>query len=478
MTPLLEVSGIVKRFPGVVALDGVDFSVERGEVHALLGENGAGKSTLTRIVAGDYPPDEGTISVDGECVAFASPRDARERGVRIVTQERSLAPPLSVTENVLMGRLPAGRGGRVLWRRAHATAAAALERLGLRADPRGEVGLLRPAHQQLVEIARALSDDARLLILDEPTAALSAEETDHLFAAVRGLRATGVGVVYISHRIGELPEIADRVTILRDGRVVGCHPVRDATPSELVRAMVGRELAELYPRKRGAPGRSLLTLRDVSAPDVCEEVTLDVRAGEIVAVFGLVGSGATELPYVAAGDVKASGAVIREAPHALVPSDRRAEGVLPQATVARNIGLSSLGRYRRDGVFRRSAERAAARERADRFAIRPPDVEQGIAKLSGGNQQKALLARGLEAGAELFLLSEPTRGVDVGARADIYRLLGERCADGAAVLVASSDLDEVVGLADRVYVMSRRRVTDCVSGAAIESERLLEAATR
>jgi ABC-type sugar transport system ATPase subunit len=475
---LLQVRGVTKRFPGVLALDGVDFDVEAGEVHALLGENGAGKSTLVRIIAGDHAPDAGTLTIDGEAVPSGSPRDARAHGVRIVTQERSLVRSISVTENVLMGRLPTNRLGAVDWRAAHRTARSALRPLGLEIDPARELGGLRPAHQQLVEIARAMSDEGRLLILDEPTAALPAEDTDHLFAAVRELRAAGVGIVYISHRLGELSAIADRVTILRDGRRITTGPLGGATHAELVRAMVGRDIEELYPRVRREASDVVLALDGVTAPGICEGASLEVRGGEIVGVFGLVGSGAAELPYVASGDVPSAGTVYRAAPPAMVPGDRRGEGVLPQASAARNIGLGSLPRYRRLGVFSRQRERAAARARAEELDIRPPDVLTSIVKLSGGNQQKTIIARGLEGRAGLYLLSEPTRGVDVGARSDIYRILAERCADGAGVLLASSDLDEVVGLADRVYVMSRRRVVATVAGTAITSERLLAEATQ
>jgi ABC-type sugar transport system ATPase subunit len=480
VTSRLQAIGITKRFPGVVALDEVDFSVEAGEVHALLGENGAGKSTLVRIIAGDYEPDAGELMIDGEPVTFGSARDARSHGVRIVTQERSLVPSLSVTENVLMGRLPRRpRSHIIAWKDAHRRAREALAPFGLdHLDPARELGQLRPAHQQLVEIARAISEDGRILILDEPTAALAAEDADHLFEAVRGLRDRGVGIVYISHRFGELAEIADSVTILRDGKLIETRPFGDATPAELVRAMVGRDIESLYPRVRAAAGEVLFSLRDVTAPGICEAATLEVRAGEVVGVFGLVGSGATEIPYVAAGAIPAAGTVDRRVPHALVPSDRRAEGILPQASVARNIALASLSRYRRGAAFSHGRERAAARARADQLAIRTANLETTITKLSGGNQQKAIVGRGLELGAGIYFLSEPTRGVDVGARADIYGILADRCASGAGVLLASSDLDEVVGLADRVYVMSRRRIVANVVGSEITSERLLAEATR
>ena len=475
---LVETRAVTKRFPGVVALDRVDFQLRPGEVHALLGENGAGKTTLTRIVAGDYAPDEGELLFGGEPVSLSSPRDALERGVRLVTQERALVPTLSVAENVHLGRLPTAAGGRLDRRRANEEARQVLERVGLRVDPTREVERLRPAEQQLVEIARALSEEGRTLILDEPTAALSATETTRLFDVIRGLREHGVGVLYISHRVGELADIADRVTVLRDGRVVTTTELSETTREELVRLMVGREIAELYPRVRAEPGEVVLALDGVTAPGLCDDVSLEARSGEIVAVFGLVGSGATEIPYVAAGDRPHTGEIRVRGRLGLVPADRRSEGLLRQATVRRNLCAASLARYARYGVFSRRRERAAARRQVEALRLRPARTEARVRGLSGGNQQKTVLGRWLEAGADLFLLAEPTRGVDVGARAEIYELLGRLCERGAAILVASSDLDEVVGLADRVYVITRGRVVATLEGDEITYERVLEAATR
>ena len=475
---LVETRAVTKRFPGVVALDRVDFKLRPGEVHALLGENGAGKTTLTRIVAGDYAPDEGELRFAGERVSLSSPRDALERGVRLVTQERALVPTLSVAENVLLGRLPTAAGRRVDWRRTNEEARQVLERVGLRVDPTREVESLRPAEQQLVEIARALSEEGRTLILDEPTAALSATETTRLFEVIGGLREHGVGVLYISHRVGELAEIADRVTVLRDGRVVTTTELSQTTREELVRLMVGREIAELYPRVRAQPGEVVLALDGATAPGLCDDVSLEVRSGEIAAVFGLVGSGATEIPYVAAGDRPHTGEIRVRGRLGLVPVDRRSEGLLRQATVRRNLCAASLDRYARFGVFSRRRERAAARRQVEALRLRPARTEARVRGLSGGNQQKTVLGRWLEAGADLFLLSEPTRGVDVGARAEIYEILGRLCERGAAILVASSDLDEVVGLADRVYVITRGRVVATLEGDEITHERVLEAATR
>jgi ABC-type sugar transport system ATPase subunit len=476
--PVLSARGIGKRFPGVVALQDVDFELRPGEVHALLGENGAGKTTLTRIIAGDYQPDEGELVFSGERVELASPRDALDLGVRLVTQERALVPTLSVAENVLLGRLPRRGGGRVDWPRAIEQAREAIARAGLDVDPRVEAGRLRPAEQQLLEIAKALSSRGRILILDEPTAALSSSETDRLFDVVRGLRDEGVGILYISHRVGELASIVDRVTVLRDGRLVATSTLAETSREELLRMMVGRDLTELYPRVRSEPGERLLELADIGSEGICEGVSLQVRRGEIVMAFGLVGSGATEVPYMAAGHMPHTGSVSLVGNAGFVPADRHAEGLLPQATVRRNIGVASLSAYARAGLFSRRRERAAAARQIGALDLRPPRPEGYVANLSGGNQQKAVLCRWLAAGADLLLLSEPTRGVDVGARAEIYELLGRLCESGAGVFAASSDLDEVVGLADRVYVMARGRMVAHFEGADVTHERILEAATR
>ncbi|MBX5441544.1 MAG: sugar ABC transporter ATP-binding protein [Solirubrobacteraceae bacterium] len=477
MTPLLEAVGVVKTFPGVRALDGVDFELRAGEVHALLGENGAGKSTLMRILAGDHVPDAGELRFDGRPVRLASPADAIAHGVRLVAQERALVPTLSVGENVLLGRLPRRRG-RVDWGAVRAQAAELLARVGLDVDPATELGLLRRDEQQLVEVAKALSDEGRILILDEATASLSTSESERLFDVVRGLRAHGVGIVYITHRVGELASVADRVTVLRDGRNVLTAPLAETSHEGLVEQMVGRRLADLYPRARPEPGEVRLRVDGLSADGVCSDVSLEVRAGEIVALFGLVGSGATEIPYAIAGDVSARGVVEVRGRVGLVPADRRSEGLFPQGTVGRNIGAATLGRYGPAGIYLRGRETAAARRQIAALDLRPPRPWAPVAKLSGGNQQKAVLGRWLERGADVLLLSEPTRGVDVGARAEIYRLLGDLCAGGRSVLLASSDLDEVVGLADRVHVVSRGRVVSVLAGDEVRHDRVLEVATR
>ena len=477
MTPLLEARGLVKAFPGVRALDGVDFELRAGEVHALLGENGAGKSTLMRIIAGDYVPDDGELAISGETVSFDAPADAIARGVRLVAQERALVPTLSVAENVLLGHLPARRG-RVDWAALRAAAAEPLARVGLDVDPATELGLLRLDEQQLVEVAKALSGSGRILILDEATASLSTTESERLFDVVRGLRDDGVGIIYITHRIGELRAVADRVTVMRDGRRILTASIDEASREQLVDAMVGRKLGDLYPRARPASGDLRLQVRNLTVERVCRDVSLAVHEGEIVALFGLVGSGAMEIPYAIAGARASRGRVEARGRIGLVPADRRSEGLFGQSTVARNIGAASIGRFGPAGLYARRREYAAARRQIAALDLRPPRPRAPVAKLSGGNQQKAVLGRWLERGSDILLLSEPTRGVDVGARAEIYRLLGELCAGGRSVLLASSDLDEVVGLADRVHVVVRGQVVAELAGDDLRHDRVLEAATR
>ncbi|MHB8688099.1 MAG: sugar ABC transporter ATP-binding protein [Candidatus Dormibacteraceae bacterium] len=474
MAPLLQTSAVTKTFPGVTALDKVDFTVEAGEVHALLGENGAGKSTLTKVISGDYPPDAGSILIDGSVVAFISPRDARAAGIRLVSQELTLVPTLSVAENVLLGHLPQTKVGLIDWNRANGMAAETLKRLGVKIELSLEVSQLRPAEQQLIEIAKALTDSARILILDEPTAALSATEADRLFDVIRALRSHGVGVIYISHRVYELRQIADRVTVLRDGRVVGTHHLSMTSRDELVKEMVGRELGEMYPSRKAEAGEVLLQLKDMTVPGVCEEVTLNVRAGEIVAVFGLLGSGATELPYLAA---KRNTLVTGRSRVGLIPADRKQEAIFPTCTVQRNISAPMLRRFRKRGLFDYGAEQQAADRQISALGIRPARANAPISSLSGGNQQKVVLGRWLEYGADLLLLSEPTRGVDVGARADVYSILSSICSSGGGVLIASSDIDEVVGLADRVYVMRRGRIVAEFVRPAFTAEKIMGAAT-
>lgn len=480
MTPQsrIEVQGIVKRFGSTVALAGVDLTLESGEVHALLGENGAGKSTLTRIIAGDYQPNEGQVAVDGQVVQFRSPADALERGIRLVTQERALVPSLSVAENLFLGRLPTKRFGMVDWEQLVEAAAEPLASVGLDLDPMIEVERLAPAQQQLVEIAKALVGTGRVLVLDEPTAALTMAETDQLFDVIRRVRADGWAVMYISHRLDELAAIADTCTILRDGVVAASLPMSEADAASVAELMVGQPLGEMYARTRTAAGETILRATGVGVPDLLENIDLEVRSGEIVALYGLVGSGATEIPYVLSGHLAHTGAVDHHVGRGFVPMDRREEGLFLEATTRRNLTAASLDRHGASLLHSRRSEVTSARNVMTLLDVRPDDPEAPITALSGGNQQKAMVGRWLEADVGVLLMSEPTRGVDVGARRDIYELLGQACERGMGILVASSDLDEVVGLADRVLVVRNGKITDEISGSNLTAERLFEAATR
>ena len=486
--PALRIEGLSKRFAGVQALSEVSLDIRSGEVLALLGENGAGKSTLLKILGGDHHPDTGRILVDGVDMVFASPHDARRTGVRIIPQEPEILPDLSVAENVYIGTL--GSRSHLYSRKALlARARAEIARFGfagvIDAQTLGE--RLSPAQRQLVEILRALVDDVRVIAFDEPTSSLSDHEVEALFSLIADLRRRNVAVIYVSHRLDEVFHVADRAAVLRDGRYVGERVIRDATPDDLVRMMVGRNLDHNGAHERRAPGRVVLALDRVTTDDV-RDVTFDVRAGEVVAVAGLVGAGRTELARAIVGDVRLrSGAVAvddrvvhlrgpRDAVLAgigLAPEERRAEALLLDRTVRDNISLAILDRIRRWRVVRRGEERRIVRNYVDRLRIRTPSLEQEVSKLSGGNQQKVVLARWLARRPKVLILDEPTRGVDVGAKAEIHSIISSLAADGVAVLVISSELPEVLQIADRIIVMQNGRVTGVLGRAEATEERIL-----
>ena len=469
--PLLAVEGLRKEFPGVVALDGVSFDLRPGEVHVLLGENGAGKSTLIKCLAGVYQPDGGRILVDGEPHRMHSARDAEQLGIATIHQELNLVPRLSVAENVLLGR-PPRRFGVIDRRAAARQAAAALERVGLDVDLSTPVGELGIARQQLVEIAKALSLDARVLILDEPTAALTDDEVDRLLALMRELRERGVGMIFISHHLEEIRQIGDRVTVLRDGRSVGMVPATTSR-DELVRMMVGRTIEAQYPRRRTAPGEVLLDVDGLTAAGRFDSVGLQVRAGEVVGLAGLVGAGRTEvLRAIAgvdrydAGGVRVRGTRVRggsvdaaiDAGIGLVPEDRKGQGLVLGASVQENLGVVTMRAATRWGLVDFGRLRAVAADMIQRLGIRTPSPRTVVRTLSGGNQQKVVIGKWLAANPAVLLLDEPTRGIDVGAKVEIYELVNALTADGRGVLLVSSELPEVLGMCDRVLVMARGRI--------------------
>lgn len=475
---LLRIEGIRKTFPGVVALDGVDFDLRRGEVHVLLGENGAGKSTLIKMLSGAYTPDAGRILARGEEVRIHGAQDSERLGIATIYQEFNLVPDLTVAENIFLGRQPR-RFGMIDRKRMEADAAALLERVGVRVSPRARVRELGIARLQMVEIAKALSLDARVLIMDEPTAVLTTEEVDKLFAIVRRLREDGVGVVFITHHLEEIAALGDRVTVIRDGRSVGQVPA--STPQdELVRLMVGRSIEQQYPRERGASGEALLVVEGLTRDGVFHDVSFEVRAGEVVGIAGLVGAGRTEVVRAVfgadaydRGAVRVGGSAVPgddvgaalAAGIGLVPEDRKGQGLLLDASVEENLGLVTLRGATRGGFVDLKGQRADAARVAERLGVRMAGLHQHVRTLSGGNQQKVVIGKWLLADTRVLILDEPTRGIDVGAKVEIYELVNELTAAGAAVLMISSDLPEVLGMSDRVLVMAQGRIAGELAAA-------------
>ncbi|GIH67695.1 sugar ABC transporter ATP-binding protein [Microbispora siamensis] len=474
---LLQMRGIVKQFPGVRALNGVDLDVRAGEVHCLLGQNGAGKSTLIKTLAGAHQPDEGTIVFDGTEVRLAGPTAAIRLGISTIYQELDLVDGLSVAENVFLGHEPA-RLGFVSRGEANRITRELLAGLGHgEIRPTTEVGRLSPAAKQVVSMARALSYDTRLIVMDEPSAALAHDEVTNLFRIIRELTAQGVAVIYISHRLEEIREIGDRVTVLKDGRTVAVGlPAKDTPTSQVVALMTGREVEHVFP-PRPRPGShddrpEILRVEKLTVPGRVTDVSFTVRAGEIVGLAGLVGSGRSEIIEAIYGARRADGRVVLNgapvrggspsravrAGMGLAPEERKAQALLLDQSVMRNISLSSLDRYARFGWLNRGREVSDARRQVEDLDIRPPHLDRPIKNLSGGNQQKAVLARWLINGRKFLLLDEPTRGVDVGARAELYAVIRRLADEGIGVLLVSSEVPEVLGLADRVLVVREGRV--------------------
>ena len=474
MTARLEVRDIEKGFPGVRALSGVSFDVRAGEVHALMGENGAGKSTLIKIMSGVVQPDKGAILVDGVETRFLRPDDARRAGVATIYQELLLFPELSVAENIFLGHAPKASFGRINLTAMRTRARALLASLEIDdLDPDETTGRLSVGNRQRVEILRALSLDARVLIMDEPTAALTQADVRRLFDIVRRLRARDVGIVYISHRMDEIFEISDRVTVLRDGAFIGTRPTANTTSPQLVEMMVGRHIEALFPKIEVPIGAPVLEARDLVAKPMTRGVSLTVRAGEIVGLAGLVGSGRSELAQTLfgvtpaeSGEIRLDGdrvvigspAQARARGVGYVPEDRGTQGLVRPMSVKHNFSLAALPSLTRFGFIDRTAEHALAASSVKTFGVKTSSLDEAAGRLSGGNQQKIVLGKWLANKPRLLILDEPTRGIDVGAKAEIHRLMGELAKTGVAILMISSELPEVLGMSDRVLVMREGRI--------------------
>jgi ribose transport system ATP-binding protein len=487
---LLEMRGICKRFPGVQALDEAELEVVPGEVHVVLGENGAGKSTLMKVLCGQYPPDSGKIVFGGETIGPTSPIEAEHLGLAIIHQELNLVPGLTVAENIFLGH-ELTLSGLIRSRDMHRVSRDLLQRLRCEVDPTTVVADLSVAQQQLVEIARALRENARLLVMDEPTAALSDKEIDALFEVIRGLCRDGVPVIYISHRMKEIFAIGDRVTVMRDGRTVGTREVKHAEIGELIHLMVGRTIAEQIPKREVALGEPILEVEELARDGVLQPVSLSIRAGEILGVAGLMGSGRTELARAIFGADPADSGTVRVDGEALarrrpdesisaglgfITEDRKQQGLVLQLSVAENITLTCLDEISHLGVIDLVAERDRSKSLVDRLRIRAASLDQTSVDLSGGNQQKVVLARWLAARCRVLLFDEPTRGVDVGAKVEIYQLIGELVEHGVAVLLISSDMPELLGLSDRIAVMHEGSLQGVLPRAEATQERIMELA--
>lgn len=488
----LEMQKIVKSFSGVRVLDEVDFFLDRGEVVALLGQNGAGKSTLIKILSGFYGKDGGKILIDGDEVHFRNPAESLKRGIRVIYQELEVFPDLTVAENIFMGDLPAARlmGIPVMNRReVYARARELLELLGEDIDPEVPVRRLSVSAKQIVEIARALAKRANVIVMDEPTATLSQKEVERLFAVIRRLRDQGVGVIYITHRLEEVFAISDRIVVLRDGKNSGFFETRETSWQNLVQAMIGRTLEELYPKRTSSirSERILLRVENFSIPRYLESVSFALREGEILGVFGLVGSGINELALGLFGALPFRGrievdgrifavpspSVAKTLGLGFIPADRKQEGIVPEMSVAQNVTLASLGDYHKGGFLCLRDERKCVYEWVSRLNIHLRSVDQPIKSLSGGNQQKVVLARWLATNSKVLIATEPTQGVDVGARMDIYRIFDDLAKRGMGIVLLSSDLPEVLALSDKIIVLEGGKAVGCFSKGEADERTIL-----
>ncbi|HDC4322251.1 ribose ABC transporter ATP-binding protein RbsA [Aeromonas hydrophila] len=489
-SPILALSGIVKTFPGVRALDEAGLKVYPGQVMALLGENGAGKSTLMKVLTGIYQADAGSISYRGQPVHFKGPRDSQDQGISIIHQELNLLPELSIAANIFLGREPRTRFGSIDHKQLRERASGLLARLGVKHGPDTRLGDLSIGEQQMVEIAKALSFDASVIIMDEPTDALTDTETEQLFVVIRELREQGCGIVYISHRLKEIFEICDRVTVLRDGKWIGEQAVSELDEDRIIEMMVGRRLEEQYPRLARELGPVSLQIKDLAGPGV-RGVSFSLRQGEILGFSGLMGSGRTELMKliygaspISAGDITVDGhALVPKSPAdglaagiAYISEDRKGDGLVLELSVRENMSLCALGEFISHGKIDGQAERQAVGDYVRLFNIKTPSQDQLIKLLSGGNQQKVAIAKGLLTRPKVLILDEPTRGVDVGAKKEIYQLINQFKKEGMSIILVSSEMPEVLGMSDRIMVMHEGRISAEFNTRDANQEKLMAAA--
>nr|MBA3416699.1 sugar ABC transporter ATP-binding protein [Chloroflexia bacterium] len=490
--PVVELAGVTKAFGAVQALRGVQLAMHAGEVHALVGENGAGKSTLVKMLAGVHQPDGGTLRLAGEAVTLHGPADARRRGIAVIHQHPTLFPDLDVAENVFVGRQPADRFGRVDWNTMYREVERLLASLGVQIGVRTPVRGLSVADQQLVEIAKALSLDARVLIMDEPTAALSSREVDELFAIVRRLRDSGVAILFVSHRMEEIFGLADRITVFRDGAYVLTAPTAELTIESTIRHMVGRRLETLFPKEPAEIGGVILAAAGLTRVGYFRDIAFDLRRGEILGFFGLIGAGRTEVARVLFGVDRAdAGAVLLDgAPVAItspaialrrgiayVPEDRHGQGLVLPFPIVANVTLPILPGLSRWGLLRRRHERRLAEAFGTRLQVKSAGIGQAASALSGGNQQKVVLAKWLATEPRVLILDEPTRGIDIGTKAEVHRIVSGLAAEGMAILLISSELPEVLAMSDRVVVFHEGRITGRFGREEATQERVMRAAT-
>jgi rhamnose transport system ATP-binding protein len=489
---ILKLTGISKSFAGVQALKDVSFDLRAGEVHALVGENGAGKSTLIKVITGAHLPDEGTLEIGGNLIEANGPLKAKSLGIAAIYQQPALFPDLTVAENIALGLERPGGWRVVRWRERRDRARRLLDRIGAAIDPETEVCRLTMPEQQLVEIARAVGAEAKVVIMDEPTASLTDQEVDNLFRVVRDLKSHGAGIIYISHRLDELPKVADRVTALRDGTVIGTKPMRKIDRGDLIRMMVGRELSSVFPKTEVIKGDVVLEVKGLSChASGVHDVSFQVREGEMLGLAGLIGSGRTELARILFGLTPAdSGSIILDGEPvtirspgeaielgiAYLPEDRRRHGVILEMSVAANETLATLGAISTFGFLDFRKELAVATDLSSRLGVKTSSVATPVGNLSGGNQQKVALARWLASDPSVLILDEPTQGVDVGAKSEIHRLMGELAGKGLAIVMISSELPEILGMSDRIAVMHGGTIVGTLDRSEATQETILELA--